>query len=75
MVCRSIFYREQVFRNLNYSTRYHLEIFLISSFAHKNYFNAPFALKNYFNVLDVAIAVVMPLSEGYLAKTELTFLK
>ena len=37
--------------------------------------NAPFAHKNYFNVLDVAKAVVMPLSEGHLAKTELTCLK
>ena len=75
MVCRSIFYIEQVFRNLNYNTCYLLEIFLISPFAHKNYFNAPFAHKNYFNVLDVAIVVIMTLSEGHLAKTELTFLK
>ena len=36
-------------------------------------YNAPFAY--YFNVLDVAIAVVMPLSEDHLAKIELTFLK
>ena len=47
----------------------------------KNFFdlsfcsNASFPRKNYFNVLDVAKAVVMPLSEGHLAKTELTFLK
>ena len=71
----SIFYREQVFRNLNYNTCYHLENFLISPLAHKNCFKAPFAHDNYFNVLDVAVAVVMPLSEGHLAKTELTFLK
>ena len=71
----SIFYREQVFKNLNYNTCYHPKIFLISPFAHKNYFHSPFAHKNYFIVLDVAIVVVMSLSEGHLAKTELTFLK
>ena len=70
----SIFYREQVFKNLNYNSCYHLEIFLISS-AHGNYFNAPFARKNCFTVLDVAVLVVMPLSEDHLAETELTFLK
>ena len=31
--------------------------------------------KNYFNFLDMAIAVVMLLSEDHLAETELTFLK
>ena len=61
----SFFHREQAFRNLNYNTCYHFEIFLISPFAHKNYFN----------VVDVAIAVVMPLSEGHQAKTESTFMK
>ena len=67
----SIFHREQVFRNFNNNSCYLLEIFLIYPFAHKNYFNASFAHKNYFNVLDEATVVVMFLSEGHLAKTEL----